>query len=451
MKRPEILLVNPWIHDFAAYDLWAMPLGILVLATRLRRLGWEPRFVNCLDPDHPGMQPVKIRPFAQGRFHRTPIDKPAPLASIPRTYCRYGVDPDLVREELESLPAPAVILVTGIMTYWYPGVRATISVLREAFPGTPLVLGGIYASLLTDHARTLGADQVIAGPAEQTLPEELYRITGISSDGGSLGLEFSPALDLLRTVRFLPLLTSRGCPFRCAYCASVSISPAFVMREPDDVVDEIRAAVQRYGISDIALYDDAFLLNAENHALPILEAVIEKVPGLRWHCPNGLHASAITLRVASAMKRAGFQTIRIGLESSLDEFHSRTGGKTDIKSFLSAVTNLKDAGFSAGQIGVYLLVGLPGQTRETIEADVHRVLTAGAYPKLAEYSPIPGTQMWPVAVKASRYPIDKEPLFQNCTLLPAAAPDVDGSFLQLTRKRISAVLSRESEEQIIKK
>jgi radical SAM superfamily enzyme YgiQ (UPF0313 family) len=441
MKRPEILLVNPWVHDFAAYDLWARPMGLLILATRLRRLGWEPRFVNCLDPDHPGMEPLKVRAHAQGPFHRTPIPKPEPLEHVPRTYCRYGVDPELIEKELESLPRPAAIMVTSIMTYWYPGVQEAVAMMRQVFPGTPILLGGIYASLLPDHARKTGADEVIIGPAEDTLPEVLFRRTGVASNGVSGGVEFSPALDLMRKVRFLPLLTSRGCPFKCVYCASRRIAPTFVRRDTHDAVKEIQNAVFRYEISDVALYDDAFLVDAEAHALPLLEAVIERTPGLRWHSPNGLHASAITPRVATVMKRAGFESIRIGLESSSDEFHSRTGGKTHIQDFVSAVENLSNAGFSQRQIGAYLLVGLPGQTRASIENDVDRVLNTGAYPKLAEYSPIPGTQMWPDALKVSKYPIDEEPLFQNCTLLPVGEPEVDSAFLQALRKRISDEIS----------
>ena len=138
------------------------------------------------------------------------------------------------------------------------------------------------------------------------------------------------------------------------------------------------------------------------------------------------------------MKKAGFETIRIGLESSSDDFHARTGGKTNLEAFYQAVENLKDAGFDRNQIGVYLLVGLPGQTVEQIEEDVDRVLAAGALPKLAEYSPIPGTRMWPEALAVARYAIDSEPLFQNCTLLPAAGPGVDAAFLQNLRRRISS-------------
>ncbi|MBI4965882.1 MAG: radical SAM protein [Desulfomonile tiedjei] len=440
MKRPEILLVNPWIHDFAAYDLWARPLGLLVLAARLRKEGWEPRLVDCLDPDHPAMPRAKVREHAHGRFARSPIPKPEPLQGIPRSYNRYGVHPEFIEKDLLSIQAPRAILVTGLMTYWYPGVRETVLLLKKVFPRIPVLLGGVYASLLSDHARQHScADEVLVGPGEKALASALQRHTGVSPIGAPhpTDLEFSPALDLLRVVRFLPLITSRGCPFRCAYCASARLSPFFVRRDPAAVVQEIHDAVHKYGVQDIALYDDAFLVDADAHALPILEAAAERFPGLRWHSPNGLHASAINQRVAHAMKKAGFETIRIGLESSVDEFHLRTGGKTDMNSFISAVRGLKEAGFSREQIGVYLLVGLPGQSPAQVENGVERVLQAGAFPKLAEYSPIPGTRMWDHSLETARYPIDNEPLFQNCTLLPTAENGVDAEFLQRTRKRIT--------------
>ena len=138
MKRPVILLVNPWIHDFAAYDLWARPLGLLVLATRLRRYGWEPRLVDCLDPDHPEMGPIKAKALSHGHFHRTPIPKPEALEGVPRTYCRYGVHPEFIRKDLESMPVPRAILVTSLMTYWYPGRAGNHSIAaRRSFPRRP--------------------------------------------------------------------------------------------------------------------------------------------------------------------------------------------------------------------------------------------------------------------------------------------------------------------------
>lgn len=447
MKRPRLLLVNPWIHDFAAYDLWARPMGLLVLGTVLRENGWEPEFLDCLDQDHPDSPEVKLAPHARGRFASRPIERPAGLEHIPRRFSRYGLDPEIVRKDLAGIRRPHAVLVTSVMTYWHTGVRETVSVIKEAFPDVPVLLGGVYATLLPEHAkRTIGADRVIEGPGEQAVLRALRRITGLGCTGNSVpkGPEFRPALDLCRTVRVLPLLTSRGCPFRCSYCASRRIGPAFRQRSPTEVAAEIEDAAVRFGVGEIALYDDAFLVSPETHALPILEAAAERTPGLSWHSPNGLHVSAIDDRVAVAMKRAGFETIRIGFESASDDFHRRTGAKTNYASFVSAARSLREAGFDQERIGAYLLVGLPGQTAAMIEEDVDRALEAGAHPRLAEFSPIPGADMWPEAIKASRYPIAEEPLFQNCTLLPTAEVDVTWEFLRKTRRRIREEIDRRS-------
>jgi radical SAM superfamily enzyme YgiQ (UPF0313 family) len=443
MKRPAILLVNPWIHDFAAYDLWARPMGLLVIGSILRRQGWEPTLFDCLDTGHPETVSVKVKAHAHGHFQKTAIEKPEPLQQFPRVYSRYGLDLHVVEKDLLSIPRPEAIMVTSLMTYWYPGIRETIDVLKKVFPGVPVLLGGIYASLLPKHAVVhTDADEVLPGPGETTLAKELYRITGKgSAHGRSRDLECTPALDLLRHQRFLPLMTSRGCPFQCSYCASKIMVPRYTRRNVDDVIHEIETIHAKHGTRDIALYDDAFLVDAPSHALPMMERVAEKLPGMRWHTPNGLHASAIDQRVASAMKVSGFETIRIGLETTTNRFHAQTGGKTSLEDFLSAVRHLREVGFNSEQIGVYLLVGVPGQSRTQIEDDVDLVLTSGAHPKLAEYSPIPGTQMWSQAVRTSRYPIAKEPLYHNCTLLPAAEDDVDSDFLQATRKGIRKYLT----------
>lgn len=442
MQRPKILLVNPWIYDFAAYDMWAKPLGLLVTATRLRENGWEPYLVDFLDPDHPGMPQSRKEGRSHGKFHRAPVPKPAQLEHVQRQYCRYGVLPEMLINDIQSLPKPDAVVVTSLMTYWYIGVRESISLVRKVLPDVPILLGGIYASLMPQHAAAAsGADEVIVGPGERFLFPALEKTTGIRTASADDSLEFSPALDLLRKVRFLPLPTSRGCPLRCSYCASRLIAPWFVRRSPEAVLLEIESALNRYGVSDIALYDDAFLWDADNHAHPILERAAQAYGGIRWHSPNGLHASMIGEKTAWLMKAAGFETIRIGLESTSDEFHGQTGRKTDFGIFFQAVQRLREAGFERRQIGAYLLVGLPGQSRTQIADDVDAVLSAGAFPKLAEYSPIPGTSTWLDAVKSSRYPIADEPLFHNCTLLPAATPEVDGEFIQSMRRKIGQYCS----------
>jgi radical SAM superfamily enzyme YgiQ (UPF0313 family) len=83
-----------------------------------------------------------------------------------------------------------------------------------------------------------------------------------------------------------------------------------------------------------------------------------------------------------------------------------------------AINHLKRAGYQSYDIGVYILCGLPGQSADEVRESIHYVRSSGARPILAEYSPIPGTELWREAVACSSYPIAEEPLFQNNTLLP---------------------------------
>ena len=86
MTRPKILLVNPWIHDFAAYDLWAKPLGLLMVGSMLRFQGWDPVFVDCLDPHHHSLTASLTAGRSRGKFHKTRLQKPEPLEFVPRNF-----------------------------------------------------------------------------------------------------------------------------------------------------------------------------------------------------------------------------------------------------------------------------------------------------------------------------------------------------------------------------
>ncbi len=339
---------------------------------------------------------------------------------------------------------PDAVLATSLMTYWRTGLHETIELVRKVFPGVPIILGGISASIDPSNAmNSCMVDALIEGPGEFQVDRVLGELLNVAQQHPfEKHIDFQPALDLIRDVKFIPLLTSRGCPYRCHYCASKIVAPFFVQRPVSEVVKDTQNSLDLYRCKDIAIYDDAFLVNAKHHALKIMEPFASDNPELRWHCPNGLHARAIDAEVAIAFKRTGFRTIRIGLESSSDGFNKSTGGKTDRKIFEKAVNCLREAGFTQEDIGAYLLAGLPNQTCAQIEEDVKFVLDCGAHPKLAEYSPIPGTLMWDEAVRKSAYPIKEETLFQNCTLLPAASAGVTNEFLSRTRKRIRNALNR---------
>ncbi len=421
---PHILCVNPWIHDFAAYDFWAKPLGLLTLAAICRMHDCRVSYIDCLDRFHPrAPQTDPFRRYGRGPYQKTPIPKPSGLRDIRRRYSRYGIRSQWLLGDLHALPRPDLILITSLMTYWYPGLQETVGAVREVFPDTPLAVGGIYATLYSDHCRSqIDADEVISGEGERCLVDLIAKYTGyrptLRFDPDNMDTYPHPALDLQHCINYVPLLTSKGCPFTCAYCASRKLAPQRVTRNPAAVVEEIKYWHTDHGVKDFVFYDDALLMDREAHAGPIFEAVARSKISVRFHTPNALHIRWIDTRSAQLMKRAGFETIRLGLETAGFGDRRPFDWKVTAAEFENAVARLKKAGFSERQIGAYLLVGLPGQKASAIEASIRTVRQSGITPILATYSPIPHTAMWPKAVAASRYDLPSDPVFCNNAVMP---------------------------------
>ena len=136
---------------------------------------------------------------------------------------------------------------------------------------------------------------------------------------------------------------------------------------------------QRLGLQDVAFYDDALLVQAADHLLPLLEELVRQGRTYRLHTPNGLHARLITREVAGWLKRANFVTLRLGVETTaLGE--GRPDRKLRAGELEAALAYLREAGFAPQAIGVYLLAGLPDQDEAEVAASIRRVQTTGRHP-----------------------------------------------------------------------
>ena len=427
--EPELILINPWIYDFAAYDLWSKPLGLLYLAGFLRNCGFKIHLIDCLDVHNPGMRssaslkkPVR-RPYGTGKFWRERVPKPLPLKHVPRSYSRYGISRQLFVKDLKAIKKPAAILVTSLMTYWYPGVQEVITLAKRTHPDVPVILGGTYARLCREHALQLSGADCVVSEGSPGHPESVLRIMdqfGISVPRrlqvkGELPY---PAFDIARKIDYVCLLSSTGCPYRCQYCASYFLNPVFSQRDPFHILEEVLYWHRSHGVQDFAFYDDALLLQSDTHMSILLENLIRRNLNLRFHTPNALHVREITPEIARLLHLSGFHTIRLGLETSDMEMHQDLDKKLSEGEFEKGVRNLKQAGFSKKQIGVYILTGLPGQPVKSVINTIKFAGKTGATPYLAEYSPIPHTPLWGKALIHSGYDLSSEPLFHNNTLLP---------------------------------
>jgi radical SAM superfamily enzyme YgiQ (UPF0313 family) len=139
---------------------------------------------------------------------------------------------------------------------------------------------------------------------------------------------------------------------------------------------------------------------------------------IRFHTPNAIHIREISEKTARLMFEAGFETIRLGLETAFFDSRGSLDRKVTETEFCLAVLNLRNAGFRKDQVGAYLLAGLPGQPLSSIRKSIMIVRKNHITPVLAYYTPIPHTKMWESAVASSRYDIEADPVFTNNAVFP---------------------------------
>jgi len=367
-KYPKLILINPWIYDFTAFDLWSKPLGLLYLASFLRSQGYQLEYFDCLDKYRSSSKPV-IKKYGTGNFRRTVVEKPQILNHIPRNYARYGVPDEQLQVFLsENIDADA-ILVTSLMTYWYPGVKKVVEMVRKVLPDVPVITGGVYASLLPEHIESVvQPDYNITGPAELKLLELLSKLTGFSGGNNRLPAAIDdyplPAFDLINHPDYLLMMTSRGCPYNCSFCAQNQISMPFRQRSVAAVLEEFRNHYRQYQLRDFAFYDDALFLRKDRHIKPILEGLIKSRLPIRLHSPNGLFARDIDKELAALMYNSRFMTVRLSFETSNEDRRQDMYSKVSNDDMIQAVANLKLAGFTAKDLDSYVMMGLPGQEIE---------------------------------------------------------------------------------------
>ncbi len=432
--QTNILCLSPWIHDFAAYNLWNAPLGLYRVASALSaEIEADFDFLDLTDA------PIKQKPDGRSHIERSIIAKPVPLKNIPRHFCRYGISPIEAEEKIKGLiskngrPFDAV-LVTSLMGYWYTGVTESIALVKRLLPKAPVVLGGIYATLFAEHARkTTGADHVFEGPAVD--PESVEKIIGLLEKSGVEILRKRSAqkhwseFDAVKI--YAPLTTGEGCPMKCSYCASHILSPRFSQREAHDVISEMQT-LHKKGARNFAFYDDALLINAEKVAAKIFESVAEKMPDVKLFTPVGVQSRFITPELAKLMHRAKLGHMRLGFETSDLLRQANTGGKTTNDELECAFRNLVRAGYAQKDVGVFIMHGLPDQPIEEVEAAVAFAKKLGARIALTEYSPIPHT------AESNKVPheVFDEPLLTNNTAYSLLFGKYDP--LRLERLHLSA-------------
>jgi MoaA/NifB/PqqE/SkfB family radical SAM enzyme len=417
-RAPRTVIVFPPLrvsHDFIDYPYFA-DLGAVQAAAVLRAAGHDVALIDAL-----------ARPGA------------ALVPDGDDAHVRLGVEVAAVIEAATRAPADAYVVAYA--PFHRPPARdatlaALLTALRAHAPEAPIVLADLYQSgqhvVDVPSAQILAAypevDAVLRYEAELDLDPLLRELlaggrsaTPFERRGREPALESLPlpAWDLvdlpaywafhasvMRALgradwafpidgRALPMLTSRGCPFRCAHCSSNPgrpagapktqrrWSPAYLARALDALV--------AHGARRVHLLDELANVN-EAHLDALLDALAAR--GLAFEIPNGLRADYVLPKHLAAM-RGKLTTLSVSAESGDPRVVNEVVDKQlDLAAIRDVATRARDAGIP---LLVHFMIGLPGETK----ADVNRTLAlaielheqTGAWPSVQFATPLPGTRL----------------------------------------------------------
>lgn len=190
------------------------------------------------------------------------------------------------------------------------------------------------------------------------------------------------------------IVTERGCPFSCSFCLAPVVSGRKVRRRsPENVVAELRECVERFGIRDFLFRSDLFTAD-KKWVARLCQAILDGGLAIRWSCNS--RADTIDRETLQLMKRAGCWLIAFGIESGSEELLQKMNKRLDKDEARQALRLLREERVKSS---IYLLIGLPWETRETFRESVE--FAKELDPDFIEFFyvyPFLGTQLYEDAV-----------------------------------------------------
>jgi len=406
----KVLLVNPPIYDFSAYDVWLKPLGLLYLSNILKSNGCEVVLLDCLDRNF--FTQLLPKQDGTGKFPSVEVDKPDIIKNIPLKFKRYGIPQKEIIKFLSLHKDTDYIIITCSMTYWYLGVKEIVDFIHEIIPNPKILLGGIYPILSFQHAFHTFTNKTtkIFSTSDFT---ELLDFLGIqyTNQYKSFANFPSPDFSHYKKVYYITIRFSYGCRYNCAYCGQKIIHPKYEQKNIEQFVNEIKNLYETTKCQNFVFYDDE-LLDSKNikTTIDLFSKLLELNLPIKFYTPNGINPKFITKEIAKLMYELNFTDIRLSLETISDKVHKLVDKKLLLSDFEQALSNLFSAGFKSDQISVYILLGLPTETIEDVYKTIHFIAQYKLRIRLCELAVVPYAKMF------SNIPIDVDPLLHNNTI-----------------------------------
>ncbi len=250
---------------------------------------------------------------------------------------------------------------------------------------------------LTPRQPTTNIDD-IPTPARHLLPQHTYRYLLATRPG------------------FATMITSRGCPFRCAFCDKSVSGSRWRARTAENVVGEMEELVRHHGVGFINIYDDNFTLDRKRVRL-ICEEILRRDLDIEWKCEG--RVDGVDLALLTLMRRAGCRTIAYGVESANRQTLEMLRKDITIEQTIRAFSDTRSAGLRAL---AYIILGSPGESRADVKRTIRFVKEIDAdYVQFSSLTALPGTPLYAMGAHRESTsvlgPVDSETHRETCTSL----------------------------------
>ena len=394
--HPDVLLIYPpedfqpgSFHRHFHHGIGGPPLGLIYLGSYLKAHGIQVQLYDArVDFD-----------FDSIRTH----DSSRPF--------RLGASDARIKEVLQSAN-PRIVGISHLYLSRLEQVLRVADLVKSALPDALVVMGGACCSALKEKVleQCRCADVVVVGEGEEvllhivnrhlagedlsTVPSAAYRHNGtvcvqgplppaivkdINSlpepDYGLLDMDkyfrlaqmnmlsrLSWAGDELR--RALPIITSRGCPYRCVFCQIPRhTTNKWRGERPHRVVERIAHLKHMYDATHFYFEDDAANID-ERRFEQILDLIIERKCDVTWSAPNGIRAEGLTDRFVKKCIEAGCISLQVGIESGNQHVLNHIVHKNlDLEKAVAGIEHCSNNGLD---VGAFFIIGFPGETKAQI-------------------------------------------------------------------------------------
>jgi anaerobic magnesium-protoporphyrin IX monomethyl ester cyclase len=408
----KILFIDPPFYRFMGYYNRYFPLGLASLAAVLHRKGHE---VLIYDADS------KVNPSKMNFIF---LEESYPLYLSTLKDSNHPVW--LEMNETLRLFAPDAVGIT-IWTTFAASAFKTAYFCKQYNKKLPVIAGGPHCTIKPDEVMKIcqDIDFLVRGEGEETLPELIenlkyrrtteliknikgitYRLNGqiVHTPDREfiedLDIIDFPARNLLLNKHSYDaedmglLMTTRGCPYSCSYCATNIWKRKVRYRSIDNVIAEIKLINNTYGTRQFTLKDDSFTINRKR-VLEFCDRLIDEKLNINWDCNT--RVNLVDEELLRKMKQAGCNSIKVGIETGSERMLKLINKGITCSQARHTAKLLRKAGI---YWTAYFMMGLPSETEEEIYQTLQFMKELKPdFASLSVYEPFPGTDLFEIGIQ----------------------------------------------------